>query len=107
MKYNVVISEKLKRIVEVNTPTSTEAIEFIKKQYQEEKIVLDYSDFDGEVIIENQDDEIEKEAFIKDIIDYLYEDEQKHFEECFGEKSPEKEDNHIFYKLYELKKLYS
>lgn len=107
MKYNVVISEKLQRVIEVNTITSNEAIELIKKQYQEEKIVLDYSDFNGEVIIENQEDEIKKETLIKDIIDYLYKDEQKHFQESFGEKIPEKEDNHIFYKLYELKKLYS
>jgi len=107
MKYNVAIIEKLKRVIEVDTITSDEAIELIKKQYQEEKIVLDYSDFDGEVIIENEEDEIKKDVLIKDIVDYLYEDEQKHFEEIFGEKMPKKEDNHIFYKLYELKKLYS
>lgn len=107
MKYKIVISEKLKRIIEVDKRTSDEAIEFIRNQYKDEKIVLDYSDFDGEVIIENQEYEIRKETLIRDIIDYLYEDEQKDYEEYFGEKKPKKEDNHIFYKLYELKKLYS
>lgn len=47
MKHKVVITEILKRTVEVEATSRDEAWEKVDEQYRAEKIVLDSSDFDS------------------------------------------------------------
>jgi len=49
MKVDIEVKEILSRVVTVDETIST-----IQEMYNKEKIVLDYSDFDGYVIIENK-----------------------------------------------------
>lgn len=46
MKFDILIEEKLKRIVSIDANSIGEAIEKVEKLYKEEEIILDYSDFD-------------------------------------------------------------
>ena len=49
-KYKIEITENLAKIIEVNANTEEEALEIVKKMYEDEKIVLDYSNFiDNEI----------------------------------------------------------
>lgn len=44
-KYKVVITETLQRVVEIETNSQEEAIEIANKNYENEEIVLDSSDY--------------------------------------------------------------
>jgi hypothetical protein len=55
MKFNIAVIEKLERIIEVNTDNLEDAIALIEEKYKNEEIILDYSDFDGNIIIEKKD----------------------------------------------------
>ncbi|SMP88826.1 DpnD/PcfM-like protein [Epsilonproteobacteria bacterium SCGC AD-311-C15] len=52
MKIDIKITEILSRIVSVDAKSIDEAIEHVKEMYNREEIVLDYSDFDGNVTID-------------------------------------------------------
>ena len=54
MKFNIAIIEKLKRVIEIDADNLEEAISLVEEQYKKEEIILDYSDFDGNIIIENK-----------------------------------------------------
>lgn len=53
MKFNIAVIEKLERVIEVDANNLEEAIALVEEQYKKEEIILDYSDFDGNIIIEN------------------------------------------------------
>jgi len=44
-KFKIEITEKLAKIIEVNANTEEEALQIVKKMYEDEKIVLDSGDF--------------------------------------------------------------
>jgi hypothetical protein len=101
--FKIEIQELLARVVDVQAENIQEAFSKVNDQYKKAEIVLDYNDF-GEVNfidIMSLSKKDEMNMLIKEIIDYLYMDEQKHFEES---NNPE---NHIFQKLERLKLLVS
>ncbi len=53
MKFNIAVIEKLERVIEIDANNLEEAIALVEEQYKKEEIILDYSDFDGNIIIEN------------------------------------------------------
>ncbi len=55
MKFNIAVIEKLERVIEVDADNLKEAIAIIEEQYRNEEIVLDYSDFNGNVTIEKKE----------------------------------------------------
>ncbi len=101
-KYKVEVKEFLSKIVEIEAKSIEEAITKVKEKYDSSEIVLDYSDFvdvdfvDGNLV--NKEDE--KDELTKEIIEYLFDSEKKHFEEY-----EEKPINHIYNKLVRLKEL--
>jgi hypothetical protein len=99
--FKIEIQELLARVVEVQADSIQEAFSKVNEQYKKAEIVLDYNDF-AEVNftdINSQSKTDEINSLIKEVIDYLYTDEQKHFEES------NKPQNHIFKKLERLKQL--
>jgi hypothetical protein len=99
--FKIEIQELLTRVVEVQAENRQEAFSKVYQLYKEAEIVLDYNDFAELNFIDvntvSKADEIN--SIIKEVIDYLYADEKKHFEES---TNPE---NHIFKKIERLKSL--
>ena len=99
--FKIEIQEFLARVVEVQAENISEAFSKVDEQYKKAEIVLDYNDFVEvdyiDINTQNKSDETKK--LMKVIIEYLYYDEKKHFEEL---NNPE---NHIFKKLARLKVL--
>ena len=50
MDYSIKIEEKLSRIVNIKAESEVDAIALIEELYFKEKIVLDESDYDGQVM---------------------------------------------------------
>jgi hypothetical protein len=96
--FEIIVQELLSRTISVQAQNIEEAIEKVNQMYRKTEIFLDAEDFyEKEIIpvtLKN-----EKEVLIKEIIEYLYEDEKKNFEES------EKPNNHIFCKIERLKTL--
>lgn len=100
--FKIEVQEFLSRVVEVEAKSSDEAISKINIQYEKTEIVLDYNDFVevNFLDINSQSPSDDKETLIKEIVDYMYEEEKKHFEEF--DTMPE---NHIYLKIKRLKEL--
>ncbi len=98
------IQEILSRTIKIKANNEDEAYQKLREMYLNEKIILDSSDYMGFKIqrILSLDEELEKDNLIAEIIDYLYRDEKKHYEEFPQEERPQ---NHIFLKIERLKKL--
>ncbi len=96
--FKIEVQELLSRTINIQADNLEEAISIVNKMYKQEEIVLDYSDLKIQDIIPHSLI-TEKEQLISDIIDYLYHDEEKHFDEL-GEPN-----DHIFLKLKRLKVL--
>ena len=96
--FKIEIQELLSRTLMIEADNINEALDKVQKMYTEEQIVLDYTDLTNQEIIPFQDINI-KNKLIKDVIKYLYEDEQKHFEES------DKPNDHIYLKLKKLESL--
>ena len=97
------IQEILSRIIEVEAKNEDEAYLKVKEMYNKEEIVLDSSDvtnFNIKKVLTDYN-EIEKENLIAELVDYLYNDEKKHYEEFDDEKPTD----HIFLKLEKIKEL--
>ncbi|MDX2189224.1 MAG: DpnD/PcfM family protein [Bacteroidota bacterium] len=97
--FKIEIQELLARVVEIQAENIQEAFSKVNEQYKKAEIVLDYNDF-AEVNltdINSQSKSDEINSLTKEVINYLYSDEQKHFEES---NQPQ---NHIFEKLERLK----
>ena len=99
--FKIEIQETLARVVEVQADNLYEAFSKVKYQYKKTDIVLDYSDLVAVDFIDmdGQSKKDEINTLAKDVIEYLYWDEQKDFK---GSGKPE---NHIFKKLERLKTL--
>ncbi|QFR50216.1 hypothetical protein FJR48_10935 [Sulfurimonas lithotrophica] len=54
MKYEINITEVLSKTITVEASSEEEAVNIVSDMYNNEDIVLDYSDFNGDVIIENK-----------------------------------------------------
>lgn len=96
--FKIEVQEFLSRTIDVEAHDIDEAVRIVNQMYTSEEIVLDYLDLSEiniipKVLIE------EKENLIKEIIEYLYQDEENHFEEL------DKPKDHIFLKLKKLKEL--
>jgi hypothetical protein len=99
--FKIEIQELLARVVEVQAENIQEAFSKVNDQYKKVEIVLDYNDFAevNFIDIKSQSKKDEINMLIKGIIDYLYSNEKKYFEES---SNPE---NNIFQKLERLKSL--
>lgn len=99
--FKIEIQELLTRVVEVQAENIQEAFTKVNEQYKKAELVLDYNDFSEvnftDINSQSKTDEIN--SLMKEVIDYLYSDEQKHFEES------NRPQNHIFEKLERLKSL--
>lgn len=100
--FKIEIQEFLSRVVETVAESKDEAISKVSEQYNKTNIVLDYNDFVevSFVDINSQSINDERDKLINEIIDYLIEDEKKHFEEF---NTPN--ENHIYLKIKRLKEL--
>lgn len=100
--YEIEIQETLARVVEMEGNSIQDAISKVSELYKETDIVLDYSDFvDVNFIdINSQSVEDERNLLMKEVIDYLFEVEEKHFEESIIEPT-----DHIYLKLKRLRDL--
>jgi hypothetical protein len=96
--FKIEVQELLSRTVDIEAKNIEEAIEKVNQMYNSEEIILDYNDLSKREIIPN-DLLNEKEVLTKEVIEYLYRDEKKHFEEL------EEPENHIFSKLERLRNL--
>lgn len=94
--FKIDIQELLSRTIDIQAENIEEAIAIANKMYNSEEIVLDYNDLSKQEIIPNHMID-EKENLTKEMIEYLYQNEQKHFEEL------EEPKDHIFLKLERLK----
>lgn len=94
--FKIEVQELLSKTIEIQAKNIEEAIAIANQMYNSEEIVLDYNDLSKQEIIPNHLID-EKENLTKEIIEYLYQDEQKHFEEL------EEPKDHIFLKLERLK----
>ena len=99
--FKIEIQEFLARVVYVEADNTSDAISKVNEKYKKAEIVLDYNDFVEVDFIDtnSQNKNDEKNKLISDVIEYLYYDEKKHFEEL---NEPE---NHIFIKLKRLKEI--
>ena len=100
--FKIEVQEFLSRVIEVEAESRDEAISKINVQYEKTEIVLDYNDFVevNFLDINSQSPNDEKDTLIKGIVDYMYEEERRHFEEF--DAMPE---NHIYFKIKRLKEL--
>ena len=100
MKIDIQVTEVLSRTITVNASSVDEAINIVENMYKKEDIVLDYADFNGNVIIEKKEENFnsKKDLLTNKVIQYLIKDEEKHYEES-GEPN-----NHIYLTLLELQK---
>lgn len=96
--FEIEIKEVLSRVININAENSMKAVSIVEELYNKEEIVLDYNDLKSKEIILYKNNE-DKDFLIKEVIDYLFEDEKKHFEE-HGEC-----ENHIYLKLLKLKSI--
>lgn len=96
--FEIEIKEVLSRVININAENSMEAVSIVEELYNKEEIVLDYNDLKNKEIILYKYNE-DKDFLIKEVIDYLFEDEKKHFEEY------EESENHIYLKLLKLKSI--
>ena len=97
--FKIEIQEFLARVVEVEAENVIDAISKIEGQYKKTEIVLDYDDFIEANFIDTESKSDEKSELMKEVIEYLYYDEKKHFEEF------DKPEKHIYTTLERLKAL--
>lgn len=62
MQIDIRITEVLSRVIAVDAASVEEAIGIVNKMYREAEIVLDYSDFDGNVVIEQEEDSVNQRS---------------------------------------------
>lgn len=99
--FKIEIQEFLARVVEVEATNFQEAMTNVQERYKKAEIVMDYNDFVevNFIDINTQTKNDEMKMLINDVVEYLYNDEKKHYEES------EQPENHIFSKLERLKSL--
>jgi len=100
MQVDIKIAEILSKVITINSLSVEDAIITVEDMYKNEEIVLDYSNFNDDVLIEKKEENFisRKDLLINKVVQYLIEDEKKHYEES------EKPNNHIYLTLLELQK---
>ncbi len=101
--FKIEVQEILSRIVEINANSKVEAIEKVELLYKHEEVVLDHFDHISTNIVINMNDGFvnnERYDLINEVLDYIYENEKKHYEE-----HDFKPKDHIYLKLKRLKEL--
>ena len=100
MQVDIKITEILSKVITINSLSVEDAIITVEDMYKNEEIVLDYSNFNDDVLIEKKEENFisRKDLLITKVVQYLIEDEKKHYEES------EKPNNHIYLTLLELQK---
>ncbi len=93
-EYEIEITEILERTEKVKAKTLEEALLIVEKMYNEEDIILDWSDSNGNVIIKEKGDDFSE--LINSLTEYMIDDERKHYEES------NKPENHIYLTLLQL-----
>jgi len=94
--FEIEIKETLSRVISIKAESQNEAILKANEMYRNEEIVLDYDDLINTYISPSNERE-ERDKLITDVLQYLYLDEKKHYEES------DKPENHIYKKLERLK----
>ena len=99
MDINLNIQETLSRTVTVKAESIEDAIMQVDEMYKNEEIILDYADYDGQVIIEKVEEKYKshKDKLIDEVIQYMIENEERHYEESDCPKE------HIYLTLKKLK----
>jgi hypothetical protein len=99
--FKIEVQEFLARVVEIEADNLEEALTNVQNRYKKSEIVLDYNDFVDAVFIDlnSQTKSDEMKMLIKEVIEYLYDDEKKHYEES------EEPKDHIHIKIERLKEL--
>ncbi|MDP2176628.1 MAG: DpnD/PcfM family protein [Bacteroidota bacterium] len=97
--FKIEIQEFLARVVEIESESLQEAFTEVQNKYRNSDIVLDANDFvEVDFIdINAQSKNHEIKMLTKEVVEYLFENEKKHYEES------ENPQNHIFLKLERLK----
>jgi len=100
MQIDIRVTEILSRVITIDSLSIEDAIMTVQNMYKNEELVLDYSDFNDDVLIEKKVENFssKKDLLINKVIQYLIKDEKKHYEES------EKPNNHIYLTLMELQK---
>jgi len=76
-------------------------VSIIKNDSKNQKIVSDSSGFQN-LFFGSKNFEVEYKCLVEELINYCYEDEERHFDEFEDDEKP---DDHIFLKIERLKKL--
>lgn len=101
--FEIEVQELLCRVIRIKAKSYNAALEVIQEKYRKCEIVLDYNDF-VEVNyqdINKQSADNERKLLILELIDYLYDDEERQFLEL--DKISHKD--HIFPKIQRLKSI--
>lgn len=99
--FKIEVQEFLARVIEVDATNLQEAMSNVQERYKKAEIVLDYNDFVevNFIDINTQSKNDEMKMLVTNVIEYLYDNEKRHYEES------EEPQNHIFSKLERLKTL--
>jgi hypothetical protein len=102
VQIDIKVTETLSKVITIDSSSIENAIATVKDMYNNEEIVLDYSDFNNDVTIEKKEDNFnsKKDLLINELIQYLIKDEKKHYLES------EKPSKHIYLTLLELEDYY-
>lgn len=96
--YEIEITETLQRVVEIEANSESEAYNIVNQKYKNEEIVLNDSDFvNTDISFFKPNEESDFKKNIKKLVNYLWNDEKKHFEESNKPKS------HIFNTILKIK----
>ena len=99
--FEIQITETLQRVVKVEADSEEEAYKIINRKYRNEEIVLDSSDFyDKEIKFFKRLEDSDFKESIRKLIEYLWDDEERHYEEL------EKPKEHIFNTIFKIKTYY-
>ncbi len=99
--FKIEVQELLARVVEVESNNLQEAMTNVQEKYRKAEIVLDYNDFveANFIDLKSQPRNDEMKMLIKDVIEYLYNNEKRYYEES------DERQNYIFSKLERIKTL--
>jgi len=99
--YSVEITETLQRTIKIKACDVDDAIRIAHEQYANGEIILNENDFvDVDILPSVRPKQLSSDDDIRKIIDYLWDDEERHWMEC------EHPSDHIFHSLRRLKKKY-
>ena len=99
--FKIEVQEFLARVVEVQAKNKSDAFLKVNEIYKKAEIVLNYNDFVevNFIDINTQSKTDETKNLMKEVVEYLYSVEKRHYEESDRPK------DHIFKRLKKLKKI--